>query len=187
MNSFNAGQACSAGSRIYVQSQIYDAFLKEFTARVEALNVGDPFQADSFHGPQVSKIQFDVCSMVTPNFSVLMSNFDCQRIMSYIDSGKKAGATVHVGGERLGSEGWFIKPTIFTNVHPDMKIVREEIFGPVGVIIKFEDAEDMIRQANDSVYGLAASIFTQDITCALNTAHKLLAGSVWVSGNPDDN
>ena len=78
--------------------------------------------------------------------------------MSYIESGKKDGATLHLGGTRIGDEGYFIQPTIFTDTRPDMKIVREEIFGPVGVVIKFTDEEDVIKQANDTHYGLAASV-----------------------------
>ena len=98
--------------------------------------------------------------------------------MSYIDSGKKDGATLHLGGGRIGSEGYFIQPTIFTNTRPDMKIVREEIFGPVGVVIKFHDEEDVIRQANDTHYGLAASVFSKNIDRALRVAHKLDRKSV---------
>ncbi|KAL0069348.1 hypothetical protein AAF712_003713 [Marasmius tenuissimus] len=103
------------------------------------------------------------------------------RIMGYIDSGKEQGATVHLGGDRHGQEGYFINPTIFTDTRPDMKIVQEEIFGPVGVVIKFEDEDDVVRQANDTVYGLAAAVFSQDINKALNTAHKLKAGTAWVN------
>ena len=87
--------------------------------------------------------------------------------MGYIDSGRKDGATVHLGGEQHGTEGYFIKPTIFTNTRPDMKIVREEIFGPVGVVIKFDDEEDVIRQANDTTYGLAAAVFSKNIDRAI--------------------
>ncbi|KAG5985674.1 hypothetical protein E4U52_001070, partial [Claviceps spartinae] len=119
-------------------SGIYDEFLKRFTAKAAAIRVGDPFGVEVDQGPQVSQIQYD-------------------RIMGYIDSGKADGATVHLGGKRHGQEGYFIEPTIFTDVKPDMKIVREEIFGPVGVLIKFEDEADVIRQANDTVYGLAAA------------------------------
>ncbi|THH09718.1 hypothetical protein EW146_g8603 [Bondarzewia mesenterica] len=158
---WNHGQACCAGSRIYVQSGVYDEFLKRFTEKAQSLKLGDPFAVDSYQGPQVSQGQYD-------------------RIMSYIDSGKAEGATVHLGGERHGEEGFWIKPTIFTNTKPDMRIVQEEIFGPVGVIIKFEDEDDVVRQANDSVYGLAAAVFTQDITRALKVAHRLKAGTTWV-------
>jgi aldehyde dehydrogenase (NAD+) len=159
---WNHGQACCAGSRIYVQASIYDEFLTKFTAKVESLKVGDPFATDTYQGPQVSELQYD-------------------RIMTLINSGKDQGATVHLGGERHGEEGYFIKPTIFTDTQPHMRIVREEIFGPVGVVIKFEDEADVIRQANDTIYGLAAAIFTQDVNRAIETAAKLKAGTVWIN------
>ncbi|KAG1799235.1 aldehyde dehydrogenase [Suillus plorans] len=127
--------------------------------KTRSLKIGDPFAPDTFQGPQVLEIQFN-------------------RIMSYIESGK---AEVEIGGERHGSEGYFIKPTIFTNVDPSMKIVHEEIFGPVCVLIKFKDEEDVIKQANDTLYGLAAAVFTQDLNCALNTAHRLKAGTAWIN------
>ena len=104
--------------------------------------------------------------------------------MGYIDSGKSEGATLHHGGERVGTEGYFITPTIFTDTKPDMKIVQEEIFGPVCVVIKFHDDEDVLRQANDTVYGLAAAMFTKNIDRALKTSQKLRAGTTWVSFLP---
>lgn len=104
-----------------------------------------------------------------------------QRIMSYINSGKEEGATVHLGGSRWGTEGYYIEPTIFTDVHRDMKIVQEEIFGPVGVLIKFDDDDDVIRQANDTVYGLAAALFTKNIDRALKTSQQLKAGTTWIN------
>ncbi|THU99012.1 aldehyde dehydrogenase [Dendrothele bispora CBS 962.96] len=159
---WNHGQACCAGSRIFVQSGIYDKFLAKFTEKTKGLKVGDPFATDSYQGPQVSQQQYD-------------------RIMSYIDSGKEEGATVHVGGERVGNEGYFIQPTIFTNTEPHMKIVQEEIFGPVGVVIKFEDEDDVVHQANDTMYGLASAVFSQDINKALTVAHRLRAGTAWVN------
>lgn len=100
--------------------------------------------------------------------------------MEFIDSGKQQGATVQLGGERWGNEGYFIKPTIFTNTKKDMRIVQEEIFGPVGVVIKFDDDDDVIHQANDTVYGLAAAIFTKNIDRALRTSQALRAGTTWV-------
>ena len=101
--------------------------------------------------------------------------------MSYINSGKEQGAKVHLGGERHGTEGYWIQPTIFTDTRPDMRIVQEEIFGPVCVIIKFEDEDDVLRQANDTLYGLAAALFTKDITRGISFAHKLHAGTAWVN------
>ncbi|KAI6100125.1 aldehyde dehydrogenase [Pisolithus croceorrhizus] len=159
---FNQGQCCIAGSRIFLQEGIYDEFLKRFTEKSQSIKLGDPFAPDTYQGPQVSKIHYD-------------------RIMGYIDSGKKEGAKVHIGGERHGNDGYFIQPTIFLDTHPDMRIVKEEIFGPVSVVIKFRDEEDVVRQANDTVYGLAAAVFTKDVNRAITTAHKLKAGTVWVN------
>ncbi|KAH8983460.1 aldehyde dehydrogenase [Lactarius akahatsu] len=159
---WNHGQTCCAGSRIYVQEGIYDKFVSLFTAKTKQLKLGDPFASDSYQGPQVSQVQFD-------------------RIMEFIESGKKEGATVHHGGERHGNEGFWIQPTIFTDTRPDMRIVKEEIFGPVGVIIKFKDEEDALRQANDTLYGLAAAVFTKDITRGIQFAHKLEAGTMWIN------
>jgi len=101
--------------------------------------------------------------------------------MDYINSGKQQGATVHLGGEQHGTEGYWIKPTIFTDTRSDMRIVQEEIFGPVCVIIKFEDEEDVLRQANDTLYGLAAAVFTRDISRGIQVAHKLQAGTAWIN------
>ena len=161
-SSFNHGQACTAGSRIFVQSGIYDKFLSAFTARARAIKVGDPFGTGIDQGPQVSQQQYD-------------------RVMSFIDSGKEEGATLYTGGKRVGNEGYFIEPTVFTDTAPDMKIVREEIFGPVAVVVKFTDEDDVVRQANDTVYGLAAAVFSQDVTVALETAHRLHAGTTWIN------
>lgn len=159
---FNHGQCCCAGSRVYVEESVYDKFMSSMEAKVKAIKVGDPFSQDTFQGPQVSQLQYD-------------------RIMQYIDSGKQDGANVLTGGTRHGKEGYFIEPTIFTNVNPESKISKEEIFGPVVVVHKFKDQKDLIKQANNSVYGLAAAVFSRDITRALDTAHKLQAGTVWVN------
>ncbi|KAJ3988737.1 aldehyde dehydrogenase [Lentinula detonsa] len=160
---FAQGQICFAGSRIYVQSGIYDEFLAKFTARSKTHKIGDPFGADSYQGPQISSTQ-------------------TERVMGYIKSGVDQGAKVHLGGKRHGEQnGNFITPTIFTNTTPDMKIVQEEIFGPVSVVIKFEDQQDVIQQANDTIYGLAAAVFTQNITQAFEVGHALKAGTVWVN------
>ncbi|GAW05146.1 Aldehyde dehydrogenase [Lentinula edodes] len=160
---FAQGQICFAGSRIYVQSGIYDEFLAKFTIRSKAHKIGDPFGVDSYQGPQISSTQ-------------------TERVMGYIKSGVDQGAKVHLGGQRHGDQdGNFITPTIFTDTRPDMKIVQEEIFGPVSVVIKFEDQEDVIQQANDTIYGLAAAVFTQDISQAFEVGHALKAGTVWVN------
>ncbi|KAG8907597.1 aldehyde dehydrogenase (NAD(P)(+)) ald5 [Tulasnella sp. 403] len=159
---YNHGQCCCAGSRVFVQESIYDKFMEHFSAHVKTLKVGDPFHPETFQGPQVSQIQFD-------------------RIMGYIQKGKEEGATVHMGGDRLGSEGYFIQPTVFTDAKPGMTIVKDEIFGPVVVIMKFKDEQDIIEKANDTMYGLAAAVFSRDVGRAISTAHALHAGTVWVN------
>ncbi|KIK56531.1 hypothetical protein GYMLUDRAFT_247783 [Collybiopsis luxurians FD-317 M1] len=147
---FNQGQVCFAGSRIYVQSGIYDEFLAKFTERTKMNKLGDPFSADVYQGPQISPIQAD-------------------RIMDYVNSGKDQGAKIHLGGER--QEGNFVTPTIFTETKPDMEIVQEEIFGPVSVVIKFEDRDGC----------LAAAVFTQNLTQAIEVGHAFKAGTIWVN------
>ncbi|RSL62340.1 Aldehyde dehydrogenase [Fusarium duplospermum] len=159
---YNHGQCCCAGTRIYVQESIYDKFLAAFKKRAEENKVGDPFNEETFQGPQVSQLQYD-------------------RIMSYIKSGKEEGATVLTGGERLGDKGYFIKPTIFSDVRPDMKIMQEEIFGPVCAISKFKDEEEVINLAHDTAYGLAAAVHTKNINTAIRVSNSLKAGTVWVN------
>lgn len=159
---FNHGQCCCAGSRVYVQSGIYDKFVERFKARAAQNKVGDPFAADTFQGPQVSQLQFD-------------------RIMGYIQEGKKSGATVVTGGERKGDKGYFIEPTIFSNVTEDMKIMQEEIFGPVCSISKFETEEEVMKLANHSTYGLAAAVHTSNLNTALRVSNSVRAGTVWVN------
>jgi len=159
---FNHGQCCCAGSRIYVQEGVYDQFLEKFTARAKKNVVGDPFAADTFQGPQVSKLQFD-------------------RIMEYIEAGKKAGAKVETGGQRKGDKGYFIEPTIFSNVTEDMKITQEEIFGPVCSITKFKNKEDVIKMGNASAYGLAAAVHTTNLNTAIEVSNAIRAGTVWIN------
>ncbi|KIJ07179.1 aldehyde dehydrogenase [Paxillus involutus ATCC 200175] len=159
---FNHGQNCCAGSRIFVQEGIYDEFLRQFTEQARAIKVGDPFEEDTSQGPQVSETQF-------------------KRIMGYIESGKSEGATVHLGGTRIGNEGYFIQPTIFTECRPHMKIVQEEIFGPVACVMKFKTEEEVIEEANSTTYGLAASVFTKDIDKGFRVAHALEAGIMWIN------
>ncbi|KAG6010245.1 Aldehyde dehydrogenase [Claviceps maximensis] len=159
---YNHGQCCCAGTRIFVQEGIYDKFLEAFKKRAESNKVGDPFAEDTFQGPQVSQLQYD-------------------RIMEYIKSGKDEGATVEVGGGRHGDKGYFIQPTIFSNVRSDMKIMQEEIFGPVCAISKFKDEEEVIRLSNETKYGLAAAIHTKDLNTTIRVSNALKAGTVWVN------
>lgn len=159
---FNHGQCCCAGSRIYVQEGIYDTFVEKFKARIQKIKLGDPFEDETFQGPQVSQLQFD-------------------RIMEYIEHGKNEGAHIEVGGERHGDLGYFIKPTLFSNVRNDMKIMQEEIFGPVASISKFKDIDEIIEIANDTTYGLAAAVHTTNLNTALNVTSRLKAGTCWVN------
>ncbi|KAI9834118.1 MAG: aldehyde dehydrogenase (NAD(P)(+)) ald5 [Phylliscum demangeonii] len=159
---YNHGQCCTAGSRVYVQDAIYDRFVARFKERALANKVGDPFAPDTFQGPQISQRQFD-------------------RIMSYIDAGKQAGATVEVGGQRHGQLGYFIQPTVFSGVTEDMSIMREEIFGPVCAIARFATEEDAIRLGNGTSYGLAAAVHTNNLQTAVRVSNQLKAGTVWVN------
>ncbi|KAF5374155.1 hypothetical protein D9615_008809 [Tricholomella constricta] len=161
---YNMGQSCTAGSRIFVQEGIYDTFLAKFSAIAKSVGsaAGDPFDEGTKHGPQVSSTQFD-------------------RVMAYIDSGKQEGATVHTGGEPGGGEGYFIQPTIITDVKPEMKVVQEEIFGPVAVLIKFKTEEEVIESANNTTFGLASHVFSENLGRALRVAHALEAGTAWVN------
>jgi len=159
---FNHGQCCCAGSRIYVQEGIYDKFIEAFKARTSKNVVGDPFKEDTFQGPQVSQLQYD-------------------RIMNYIQAGKDAGAKVETGGERHGDKGYFIQPTIFSGVSDDMKIMQEEIFGPVCSISKFKTEDEVIKAGNETTYGLASAVHTTDLNTAIRVSNKLKAGTVWVN------
>ncbi|XP_043284639.1 retinal dehydrogenase 1-like [Venturia canescens] len=158
----NHGQSCCAGSRTFVSSKIYDAFVKEATKLAVAKKVGDPFDAETDQGPQIDQEMFD-------------------KVMGLIESGKAEGATVETGGARDGSVGFFIKPTVFSNVTDDMRITKEEIFGPVQSILKFDTMEEIIERANNTFYGLAAAVITNDINKALTFARSVDAGSVWVN------
>ncbi|KAF5346462.1 hypothetical protein D9756_010076 [Leucocoprinus leucothites] len=165
---FNMGQVCVAGSRIYVQEGIYDKFLPGFSQAAEYLtkSTGNPFEPATRHGPQVSQVQFD-------------------RVMGYIESGKAEGAKIHMGGERHGELGYFIKPTIFVDAKPNMKIMQEEIFGPVCSIVKFKTEEEVTEWANDTSYGLSANILTENVSRAIRMANNLEAGSVFVNSAHD--
>jgi aldehyde dehydrogenase (NAD+) len=159
---FNQGQCCCAGSRLFVQDAVYDEFVAKITAKAKGRKVGDPFDPTSEQGPQVSQEQFE-------------------RVMGYIDAGKKDGAKMMTGGNRVGDKGYFIQPTVFCDVQDEMKIAKEEIFGPVMSILKFSKVEEVIARGNRSFYGLAAAVWTKDIKKALRLANGLRAGTVWVN------
>eukprot|EP01111_Echinosteliopsis_oligospora_P011491 TRINITY_DN380_c0_g1_i1.p1 TRINITY_DN380_c0_g1~~TRINITY_DN380_c0_g1_i1.p1 ORF type:complete len:473 (-),score=165.36 TRINITY_DN380_c0_g1_i1:173-1591(-) len=159
---FNAGQVCNAGSRLFVQEEIYDEYVQKFVERANKRVVGDPSNHGTEQGPQVDEKQF-------------------HRILEYIDIGKKGGATVACGGQRHGNEGFFIQPTLFTNVTDDMRIAKEEIFGPVQTLLKFKTVEEVVARANDTSYGLAAGVATKDLNTALKVVDGLRAGTIWVN------
>jgi aldehyde dehydrogenase (NAD+) len=158
----NQGQCCCAGSRVFVEKSQHGAFLEKLKKLTESRKVGDPFAADTEQGPQVDKAQFD-------------------KIMSYIEKGKSEGASCVTGGERVGDKGYFVAPTIFDDVRDDMSIATDEIFGPVLSVLTFEDKEDMIRRANNTFYGLAAAVWTRDVSIAHDFAARVRAGTVWVN------
>ncbi|KAF9888894.1 hypothetical protein FE257_008264 [Aspergillus nanangensis] len=166
----NQGQVCSATSRVFVQAGIYDAFTKAYKEKVESVKVGNPFEDDTFQGPQVTRAQFE-------------------RVLSYIESGKQEGATLAVGGTAHknvdGSKGLFIAPTIFTDVEETMKIFQEEVFGPFVVVCKFETVDEAIRKANNSIFGLGGAIFTTDVTKAHSIARRMEAGTIWINSSND--
>uniref|UniRef100_A0AAR2JSN4 aldehyde dehydrogenase (NAD(+)) n=1 Tax=Pygocentrus nattereri TaxID=42514 RepID=A0AAR2JSN4_PYGNA len=159
---FNQGQCCCAGSRTYVQENIYNEFVERSVERAKKRVVGDPFNLKTDHGPQVDDEQF-------------------QKILGYISSGKKEGAKLMCGGGVAADRGYFIQPTIFGEVQDDMKIAREEIFGPVMQILKFKSIEEVIERANDTKYGLAAAVFTTDVNKAHYVSNSLRAGTVWIN------
>lgn len=156
----NHGQSCCAGSRTFVQAKIYDEFVKQAKELALKRKVGDPFDPMVVQGPQIDQDMFD-------------------KVIGLIKSGKEEGAVVETGGERQGTTGFFIKPTVFSNVKDDMRIAKEEIFGPVQSILKFDTLEEVIKRANNTSYGLAAAVMTNDINKALQFSEAVEAGSVW--------
>ncbi len=159
---FNHGQCCCAGSRVFVEEKIYDKFVEKSGIRASNRTVGDPFDPTTEQGPQVDHAQFD-------------------KVMDYIGSGRKEGAKLVCGGERVGDKGYFIQPTVFADVQDDMKIAKEEIFGPVMSIIPFKSVEEVVARANRTEYGLAAAVWTRDIKKAHSIADNVRAGTVWVN------
>jgi phenylacetaldehyde dehydrogenase len=159
---FNAGQVCCAGTRLYVHSKIFDKVLEGVSGAASSIKLGPGLDQTTQMGPLVSKEQQE-------------------RVLGYIDSGKKQGASVSVGGEAPSHPGYFVKPTVLVNVQPDMKVVREEIFGPVLVAQRFDDLDEVVRQANDTPYGLAASVWTSNLSAAHRLVPRIKAGTVWVN------
>ena len=159
---FNQGQCCCAGSRLFVEEKIYDEFVDRLLKKAKTQKVGDPFDPETTQGPQISQEQFD-------------------RIMGYIAAGRNEGAKLLTGGKRVGESGYFIEPTLFCDVSDEMKIAKEEIFGPVMNVLKFKTTDEVIARGNKTCYGLAAAVWTNDVKKALKVSNGLRAGTVWVN------
>jgi aldehyde dehydrogenase (NAD+) len=159
---FNQGQCCCAGSRLFVEKSVHDKFVEKVLAKAKSRKVGDPFDPSTEQGPQVSEEQFD-------------------KVMGYIQKGREQGAKLLCGGGRVGDRGYFIEPTVFAEVQDDMTIAQEEIFGPVMSIIPFKDVDEVVQRGNATNYGLAAAVWTRDISKAHSIAARLKAGTVWVN------
>lgn len=159
---FNQGQCCCAGSRTFVHERVYDEFLEKSKVRAMKRIVGDPFKKGVEQGPQIDSEQFE-------------------KILGFIRSGNESNATLECGGGRIGSKGYYVQPTVFSNVQDDMLIAQEEIFGPVQSILKFKDLNEAIRRANASKYGLAAGVFTKNINTANTLMRALRVGTVWIN------
>lgn len=162
----NKGEVCLAGTRVFVHAKVRDKFLEKFHTLLGRVNVGDPTQPTTQMGPQASKMQYD-------------------KILGYLDVGRKEGATVLAGGKKASpagmDKGLFIQPTIFVDVKNNMRIAREEIFGPVSSVITWTDEAEVIGMANDSVYGLGGGLWTRDLGRAHRMARAMETGTVWVN------
>jgi aldehyde dehydrogenase (NAD+) len=159
---FNQGQCCCAGSRLFVEERVHDEVIDRLKEKNTDRKVGDPFDPETQQGPQVDEAQFD-------------------KILQYVEYGKKDGAKMITGGKRVGNKGYFVEPTLFANVTDDMRIAREEIFGPVMSVLKFKNVDEIIRRSNDTNFGLAAAVWTRDVAKAHRYASKVRAGTVWIN------
>ena len=159
---FNQGQVCTAGSRIFVHRSKFDAVTQKMAAFAEGMKLGSGFDPSVQLGPVTSKRHFE-------------------RVLSYLESARAEGATVLTGGERPGDSGYFVKPTILVDVHAEMRVVREEIFGPVAVVMPFDSVDEVVQRANQTQFGLAASIWSNNLSQVHRLIPRLQAGTVWVN------
>jgi len=159
---WNAGQNCTATSRLLVHADLHDRVVKGLVALCQRIKLGSGFDPAATLGPIINDVQY-------------------RKIVSYILTGLEQGAKLATGGVPPQSEGYFVAPTIFTNVQPHMTIWREEIFGPVMQIMKFKTMNELIQRANDTRYGLAGAVFTKDVEKAIYVSNSLRAGTVWVN------
>ncbi|SAK56195.1 betaine-aldehyde dehydrogenase [Caballeronia pedi] len=159
---FNAGQVCSAGSRILAQRAVYDEVVERLAERAQTIKLGDPSKRETNMGPLISAKQM-------------------KSVLDYVDIGKEEGASLVAGGKRVGERGYFVEPTVFANVEHEMRISQEEIFGPVASVIPFDDEADALRIANGTAYSLAAGVWSADIGRVHRMAAELKAGTVWVN------
>ncbi len=162
---FNQGQACCAGSRLFAHESVFDQVLEGMGSIAQKMKIGPGLDPSTEMGPLVSQEQFE-------------------KVTGYIASGREQGATIGAGGKRHSDRGYFVQPTVISNVRPGMKVVDEEIFGPVVVAQKFSsdaDLDQLAAQANDTIYGLAASIWTRDLSAAHKMARRIRAGTIWVN------
>jgi acyl-CoA reductase-like NAD-dependent aldehyde dehydrogenase len=159
---FNQGEVCCAGSRLFLEESLHDPFLEQLVSLTKKIKLGDPLQPDTTMGPLVSAEQHE-------------------KVLRYIDLGKSEGAKLILGGERGPGDGYFVEPTIFDRATNQMRIAREEIFGPVVSVIPFKQVDEVIAQANDTFYGLAGAVWTRDVRKAHYVAKKIKAGTIWVN------
>jgi betaine-aldehyde dehydrogenase len=165
-NFYSAGEVCSNGTRVYVQRGVYDAFMEKLVARVQKMKIGNPLKPETHIG-------------------ALISESHMNKVLDFIEKGKAEGARVAVGGHRVTDgtmgNGFFVAPTVFVDCSEDMAIVRDEIFGPVMAVLPFDDEDEVVRRANDTAYGLAAGVFTRDLSRGHRMIARLEAGTCWIN------